>query len=67
MLLHSYEVNKSPPGTSKDVQIQRDMETILQLAIGSIAIYTCTHVILTISNLVSSSQQTILIKIKLLC
>ena len=61
MLLHSYEANKSPPRTSKDVQIQRDMETILQLAVGSITIYTCTHVTLTTSNLVSSSQQTILI------
>ena len=31
--------------------MQRDMETILQLAIGSITIYTCTHIILTTSNL----------------
>ena len=61
MLLHSYEANENPPRTSKDVQMQRDIETILQLTIGSITIYTCTHAILTTSNLVSSSQQTILI------
>ena len=50
MLLHSYEANDNPPRTSKDVQMQRDMETILQLAIGSITIYTCTHAILTTSR-----------------
>ena len=42
MLLHSYEVNELEP-LRMDVQMQRDMETILQLAIGIVLQFTPAH------------------------
>ena len=42
MLLHSYEVNELEP-LKMDVQMQRDMETILQLAIGIVLQFTPAH------------------------